>query len=141
MRPILLVGGAPRQAVDAVRYLSVRASGATALALRERLAFRIELDPALMRQRPEMSHHSFDAQPDRSPDEWPGARPGDVQAARALLPQVRCGDELLQALCATALALGVDSVRAPLLALRAVPHLFGYQPLPALRPLAGSLTQ
>lgn len=28
-----------------------------------------------------------------------------------------------------------------LLALRAVPHLFGYQPLPALRPLAGSLTQ
>lgn len=88
-------------------------------ALRERLAFRIELDPALMRQRPEMSHHSFDAQPDRSPDEWPGARPGDVLAARALLPQVRCGDELLQALCATALALGVDSVRAPLLALRA----------------------
>ena len=38
MRPILLVGGAPRLAVDAVRYLSVRASGVTALALRERLA-------------------------------------------------------------------------------------------------------
>lgn len=38
MRPILLVGGAPRLVVDAVRYLSVRASGATASALRERLA-------------------------------------------------------------------------------------------------------
>lgn len=38
MRPILLVGGAPRLAIDAVRYLSVRASGATALALREHLA-------------------------------------------------------------------------------------------------------
>jgi phosphopantothenoylcysteine synthetase/decarboxylase len=38
MRPILLVGGAPRLAVDAVRYLSVRASGATAVALRDRLA-------------------------------------------------------------------------------------------------------
>ncbi len=37
MRPILLVGGAPRLAVDAVRYLSVRASGATALALRDGL--------------------------------------------------------------------------------------------------------
>ena len=38
MRPILLVGGAPRLAVDAVRYLSVRASGATALALRAHLS-------------------------------------------------------------------------------------------------------
>ena len=33
VRPVLLVGGAPRLAVDAVRFVSVRASGATACAL------------------------------------------------------------------------------------------------------------
>jgi len=38
MRPILLVGGAPRLSVDAVRYLSVRASGRSALALHRSLA-------------------------------------------------------------------------------------------------------
>lgn len=37
MRPVLIVGGAPRLAVDAVRYLTVRASGATAVALGARL--------------------------------------------------------------------------------------------------------
>lgn len=37
-RPILLVGGAPRVAVDAVRDLVARASGATACALAARLA-------------------------------------------------------------------------------------------------------
>lgn len=36
-RPLLLVGGAPRLVVDAVRFLSVRASGATAVALAGRL--------------------------------------------------------------------------------------------------------
>lgn len=38
MRPILLVGGAPRIPVDAVRHLTMAASGATAVALRARLA-------------------------------------------------------------------------------------------------------
>lgn len=38
MRAVLIVGGAPRIAVDAVRYLSVKATGATAVALRDRLA-------------------------------------------------------------------------------------------------------
>jgi hypothetical protein len=37
MRSVLLVGGAPRVAVDAVRYLTVAASGVTALALERRL--------------------------------------------------------------------------------------------------------
>lgn len=36
-RPVLIVGGAPRLAVDAVRYLTVRASGSTAVALGARL--------------------------------------------------------------------------------------------------------
>ena len=35
MRPILLVGGAPRVNVDAVRFISVAASGATALHVKE----------------------------------------------------------------------------------------------------------
>lgn len=37
-RPVLLLGGAPRVAVDAVRHLRVDASGATAVALQRRLA-------------------------------------------------------------------------------------------------------
>lgn len=35
MRPILLVGGSPRVAVDAVRFISVAASGATALQVKD----------------------------------------------------------------------------------------------------------
>jgi magnesium chelatase subunit D len=42
----------------------------------------------------------------------------DTSAARALLAQVRTADEVLVALCETAAALGVDSGRVPLLALR-----------------------
>jgi phosphopantothenoylcysteine synthetase/decarboxylase len=40
MTPVLLVGGAPRVRVDAVRFLQARASGTTARALRGRLAAR-----------------------------------------------------------------------------------------------------
>lgn len=43
----------------------------------------------------------------------------DVRRARALLPQVTVADELLQALVAATLALGVDSARAAWFALRA----------------------
>jgi magnesium chelatase subunit D len=42
----------------------------------------------------------------------------DIVKARALLPRVTVSDETVQALCAAALALGVGSLRAPLLALR-----------------------
>ena len=38
MRPILLVGGSPRVAVDAVRFISVAASGATAMLVKDCLA-------------------------------------------------------------------------------------------------------
>ncbi len=50
-----------------------------------------------------------------------GPLPGTAQvaAARRLLPQVRADDGVLDGLCATAAALGIASVRAPLLALRA----------------------
>ena len=42
-----------------------------------------------------------------------------VAAARRLLPDVEAGDGALEALCATAAALGIASLRAPLQALRA----------------------
>ena len=42
----------------------------------------------------------------------------DLAAARRLLPQVTCETRILQALCETAEAFGIASLRAPLLALR-----------------------
>ncbi len=42
-----------------------------------------------------------------------------ITRARALLPRVQLADEVLQALCATALQLGVDSARAGVFTLRA----------------------
>ncbi len=44
---------------------------------------------------------------------------GDVAAARLLLPRVRSDEAVVTAICATALALGVVSMRAALLTLRA----------------------
>ena len=49
------------------------------------------------------------------PDPLPQAGEGE---ARSLLPSVVAGEDVVEALCATALALGIASVRAPLLALR-----------------------
>ena len=48
----------------------------------------------------------------------PPYQPGQVAAARALLPAVTSGSALIEAMCATALALGIASMRAPLLALQ-----------------------
>ena len=42
----------------------------------------------------------------------------EVAAARALLPSARVPDAVLQAICATAMALGIASVRVPILALQ-----------------------
>jgi magnesium chelatase subunit D len=47
-----------------------------------------------------------------------GATPGQVAAARMLLPGIRAGEDVLEALCGTAWALGIDSLRAPILALQ-----------------------
>ena len=70
-------------------------------ALRERLAFWLVLD----------------GQEDIEPDlDW---SPQEVVAARGRLAQVRVDDSVARALCAAAMALGVESMRAPLLALRA----------------------
>jgi magnesium chelatase subunit D len=72
-------------------------------ALRERLAFAPSLPPRSPRD-------------EALPLAWTR---DDVTAARARLPRVQVGDDVVHALCAAALALGVDSVRAPLLAVRA----------------------
>jgi magnesium chelatase subunit D len=68
-------------------------------ALLERLAFRLDLHPI-------------------APRDALGEVP-DIAAARALLPSVTAGDDILEALCGTALALGIGTLRAPVLALRA----------------------
>jgi magnesium chelatase subunit D len=69
-------------------------------ALLDRLAFRVDLD-GLRSMGPG------------------GAGAGEVAAARALLPEIRVGEAIIEALCAAAMALGVPSLRAPLLAVRA----------------------
>jgi magnesium chelatase subunit D len=54
----------------------------------------------------------------RSADESSAtARPADVATARSRLPAIQVDDEVLDALCEASLALGILSLRAPLLAL------------------------
>jgi magnesium chelatase subunit D len=71
--------------------------------LLDRLAFPIDLTA--------ISHHDF--------GEAAPLDPAQIAAARRALAGVRLDDEILQALCSTAAALGAGFVRAPLLALRA----------------------
>jgi magnesium chelatase subunit D len=71
-------------------------------ALRDRLAFAVDLA-------------GIGARTADGP--LPGAE--QVAAARRLLPRVRAADDVIEGLCETAAALGIASVRAPLLALRA----------------------
>lgn len=56
---------------------------------------------------------------DEPAGEWAGSSGADLDAARALLAAIDVPDEVAQALCGTALALGVDSLRASMLALAA----------------------
>ena len=70
-------------------------------ALHDRLAFHLLL-PA-------------DSEPLNAGVDW---QRSDILAAQARLPHVGVGDEVLQSLCGAAVALGVASLRAPLLALR-----------------------
>ena len=71
--------------------------------LRERLAFHLTLAPAAS------AVDDGDALFTRA----------DIAAARARFAAVQIGDAFVEGLCAASLALGVDSVRAPLLACRA----------------------
>lgn len=82
---------------------SVAEDEAVSAALADRLAFVLDLRAVAPR----------DAVADDPPDA------ATVAAARARLPRVQCPDAVLEALCQAAAALGVASLRAPLLALRA----------------------
>lgn len=72
-------------------------------ALMERLAFRLVLDDL----------------PQQAVFRWPVPDRAAIVAARARLPDVTVPDKVLEALVGAALAFGIDSARAPLLALRA----------------------
>ena len=73
--------------------------------LRERLAFHLALASGTGRGAPPADEDLFSRQ--------------DVADARARLGQVRIGDDIVGGLCAASLALGVESLRATLLACRA----------------------
>ena len=84
-------------------------------ALLDRLAFSVDLHPLI-------DDTGTGGENQRARDQdladapiWTAA---DIASARALLPQVEVSEEILRALVSTALALGVASLRAPLLALR-----------------------
>jgi magnesium chelatase subunit D len=72
------------------------------LALTERMAFRLDLRALPLRACGEAAASAV-----------------DIVAARACLPEVQAGDEVIQALCATAMQLGVRELRASLLAVKA----------------------
>ena len=84
-------------------------------ALVDRLAFAIDLHPVL-----DEAAGRTDGERALEQDlaDMPGWSAADVASARALLPQIEASAEIVQALVSTALALGVASLRAPLLALR-----------------------
>ncbi|WP_405234847.1 magnesium chelatase subunit D [Lentisalinibacter orientalis] len=75
-----------------------------AAALRDRLAFHLDLSAIGYRETREVPA---------------GCTPGRIEAARRVLPGVTADERYAEALCGAALALGVDSLRASLLALRA----------------------
>jgi magnesium chelatase subunit D len=72
------------------------------VALTERLAFLLDLRALPLRGCGEAA-----------------ADPADILLARALLPEVHASDAVIQALCATAVQLGVPALRASLMALKA----------------------
>lgn len=61
-------------------------------------------------------HVSLDEIPLRTLEALEDEEPPDLAEARSALPTITIGDDVWEALCATALALGIDSLRAPLLA-------------------------
>lgn len=87
-------------------------------ALLDRLALHLDLSACSPRALPGLAGSLPWLEPDAGPATDPAPARAAVSAARALLPAVRGTDALLEALCGSALALGIASIRAPLLALR-----------------------
>lgn len=84
-------------------------------ALLDRLAFSVDLHPVLVDA---AGGPEDDLALEDDLFSLAGWSAGDIASARALLPQVEAAAETVQALVSTAVALGVVSLRAPLLALR-----------------------
>ncbi len=84
-------------------------------ALLDRLAFSVDLHPLIDDTGTGGENQSARDQDLADAPIWTAA---DIASARALLPQVEVSEEIVRALVSTALALGVASLRAPLLALR-----------------------
>ena len=84
-------------------------------ALLDRLAFSIDLHPLIDDAGPAADDQNALDQDLAATPVWSAA---DVASARDLLPQIEASEEIVKALVSTALALGVASLRAPLLALR-----------------------
>ncbi len=84
-------------------------------ALLDRLAFSIDLHPLIDDAGPDADDHKALDQDLAATPVWSAA---DVASARDLLPRIEAPEEIVKALVSTALALGVASLRAPLLALR-----------------------
>ena len=84
-------------------------------ALLDRLAFTVDLSAV-----PRTPSGSGDVEASMAQvlAEMPGWEPTDISAARSLLADIDRDDALVEALVGTALALGVESLRAPSLALR-----------------------
>ena len=93
-------------------------------ALTDRLAFQLDLSAIAMRDAFDADAASSFGAADAavSSGAADAALPSDaadtVAQARALLPKVQANADLIEALCAAALALGIGSLRAPMLALR-----------------------
>lgn len=84
---------------------------AVSAALSDRLAFLIDLESA----------RGFDIVAEM-------LDAAQIEAARALIPRVSAGEEAIEALCKASIALGIVSLRVPILAVRAARHsaaLFG----------------
>ncbi len=81
-----------------------------ASALLDRMAFALDLHPVL--------EDGVVSSNEERLRELPAFTAAEVAAARALLPHIEADVESVQALVAAALQLGVDSIRAPLLAVR-----------------------
>lgn len=81
-RPVLLIGGAPALAVDALRYLTVRASGRTAAILAEDLRCRgLQVDLLLSSwAQPQLAARRYDdrAELERQLRDWLSAQPHGV---------------------------------------------------------------
>jgi magnesium chelatase subunit D len=128
---VVLVTMAERLPPAAAAHLAAAMDDGAVAAERDGLALRhparigvVALDEGLeAEERPApalLDRLAFHLALDAPPDPAGAATPAAIAAARARLPGVGAADDtVLRALCETAMALGIDSPRAPLLALRA----------------------